>query len=258
MKVLDTKGILHYVKSTISKSKDFLYIFSPYLNISDDILKLLLETKLLQPNLKISIICGKEKLEEEEYKKIQDTQIKLYFVENLHAKIMINEKYALVSSMNLYKASESNYGILFSNTRKSERKQYNYLKNYCESIFSENDEYSKVIGEFEKKYPFKTENWHQLKKLMLDIREDTEKWEYLQDSVTEYAKYLSKEEISESNTFVTKEKYNALVTICNKYKKDFLDFKSIFFDLKSRYEMHSERLDMIEKLIQEQKEANQK
>ena len=141
MKFITTEEILEYEKKMITKPNEFLYIFSPYLQIKEEIKKILEYT-----NIKITIICGKTKLYENEYNKLKELMknapnIELLYNPNLHAKIMINETYALISSMNLYEASENNHeaGIYFSNQYFSEKAQFSNLMKFCKQILDAKD-----------------------------------------------------------------------------------------------------------------------
>ena len=54
---------------------------------------------------------------------------------------MLNENYALISSMNLYEASENNYeaGIYFSSRYSSEKSAFQSLTEYCKNLFDSDE-----------------------------------------------------------------------------------------------------------------------
>jgi len=83
----------------------------------------------------ITIIYGKKELDHdvmEAFKRIQG--IKVYFLEELHAKCYLNEKECILTSMNLYEASQKNreMGVLFD--RHSDADLYTNAWNEVKSI----------------------------------------------------------------------------------------------------------------------------
>lgn len=104
IKVLNTKETSKMIMKIIENAKEDITIISPYLDMSKKYKKALDEKKI-----NIDIVYGKNilKLEQEDYMFLSKN-ISIYFCENLHAKIYINEKEGIISSMNLYKFSEKN------------------------------------------------------------------------------------------------------------------------------------------------------
>lgn len=234
MKFVDTEEILNREKMMIERAKDFLYIFSPYLQISEQIEKSLIDTQNKNPELKISLVYGKDKLNATEKPKLEriignHENFRLFYVEDLHAKIMINEKYALLSSMNLYDSSKQNYetGIYFSKTWKTEKTAFINLLHYCESII---DGVSPInitaIETKEKNKPFEKLFEKTIFMKLLDIKKDkmdNESWERFQNDILKLAEKSSnsienEEELREEN----KKLYsivNELIEINNELKK---------------------------------------
>ena len=106
MKFLTTKGIAACIESIIKDSNDFIVIACPFLKIDDSYIERIKEA--IRNNVKVFIIYGKKDLEDSEWQKLQGLHIDIKFLENLHAKCYMNEKTALITSMNLYDFSEKN------------------------------------------------------------------------------------------------------------------------------------------------------
>ena len=105
---LTTTGISHHIEQLINKANEKLIIISPYLKINDRI-KQLLEDKNRMKNMDIRVIYGKNELQPDENNWLKSMQfIRTSFCKDLHAKCFLNEKEAIITSMNLYKFSEVN------------------------------------------------------------------------------------------------------------------------------------------------------
>ena len=91
------------IQEIIEKANECLYIISPYVKVDNE-MKMLLEGKRHSDALNISFVYGKKKSLEPETKAFLDTMphITKYFLKDLHAKCYLNEKMALVTSLNLY------------------------------------------------------------------------------------------------------------------------------------------------------------
>ena len=107
MEFLTTKGIAASIENIIRYAKDFIIIISPYVKIDKTYIERLHEAE--RNYVKIDLIFGKQDMNDFEREKFNDFHnINIYFLENLHAKCYMNEKTALVTSMNLYGYSEEN------------------------------------------------------------------------------------------------------------------------------------------------------
>lgn len=105
MEVLNTKETAKAIMNLITNSRVRCYLISPYFDFKGKYKKAILENK----NCEFVIVYGKNELNYEAEDFIYDTQnINLLYCENLHAKIYLNEKECIISSMNLYKYSENN------------------------------------------------------------------------------------------------------------------------------------------------------
>ncbi len=106
-KFLDTTGVSYHLQQLINGTNEKLILISPYLKINDR-LKQSLEDK---DRLKIDIrlIYGKDELQPAEHNWLKSLRsIRSSFCQNLHAKCYLNEKEAIITSMNLYDFSQVN------------------------------------------------------------------------------------------------------------------------------------------------------
>lgn len=112
---LTTRGISYELEQIIEGAEERLYLISPFLKVSKD-LKELLEEKA--PSVDICVIFGKSELQPDESEWLQGLDaVKTRYRKDLHAKCYLNEKKALLTSMNLYEFSEKNndeMGVLVS------------------------------------------------------------------------------------------------------------------------------------------------
>jgi phosphatidylserine/phosphatidylglycerophosphate/cardiolipin synthase-like enzyme len=107
VKFLNSSGISYHLENLIKNSKDKLFLVSPYLKFNAKIKQLLDDRNRLK--IDIRIIYGKVDLQTDESKWLKSMDsIKVLFCNNLHAKCYINEKEAIVTSMNLYDYSQQN------------------------------------------------------------------------------------------------------------------------------------------------------
>lgn len=106
-KFLDTTGISYHLEQLIKKSEERLILISPFLQINDRIKELLEDKDRLK--IDIRVVYGKNELQPEENNwLISMNSIRTSFCKNLHAKCYMNEKEALITSMNLYEFSQAN------------------------------------------------------------------------------------------------------------------------------------------------------
>src|SRR3989339_2080602 len=106
-KFLDTTGVSHELAQIIKNAKERLIIISPYLQISDKFRELLSDQDTLK--IDIRIIYGKSELQPQENNWLKSLKyVRTSICKNLHAKCYLNEKEALISSMNFYEFSQMN------------------------------------------------------------------------------------------------------------------------------------------------------
>jgi len=131
---LTTHGISSKIEEILINAKKFVYLVSPFLQISKTFYERLLEAS---DNVElITIVYGKEDLKPNEWNNLVNLKkMELYFFENLHAKCYFNESNMVITSMNMYEYSLKNnreMGILINS--KSDLKLYEAAKKEAFSI----------------------------------------------------------------------------------------------------------------------------
>jgi hypothetical protein len=121
-KYLNTSGISFYLEELIKNAQDRLVIISPYIDVNPRVKQLLEEANSRE--IIIDLIYGKVKIEKSENEWLKSLKhMSIYFSKNLHAKCYMNEKNAILTSMNLYEFSQvSNIemGVFIEETADSE------------------------------------------------------------------------------------------------------------------------------------------
>ena len=106
-KFLTTAAVTYNVERIIVESKKKLVLVSPYIKITKTFLERLKDAS--DRKVQIIIIYGKTELNNTEKKQLDSiAALKLYYIDNLHAKCYFNEKEMVITSMNLYEFSERN------------------------------------------------------------------------------------------------------------------------------------------------------
>jgi hypothetical protein len=106
-KFLDTTGVSYHLEQIIKGATERLIIISPFLKINKRIKEFLEDKDRLK--LDVRVIYGKNELMPEEINWLKSKiSIRTSFCENLHAKCYLNEREALITSMNLYDFSQAN------------------------------------------------------------------------------------------------------------------------------------------------------
>ncbi|MDV3873369.1 hypothetical protein CMT47_19545 [Elizabethkingia anophelis] len=107
--------ILEWLPKLIATSERELIIISPYIQVSKEILKLLKEAE--ERGVEITLIYKEGELNEKERIKLNEIEnLNLLYHQHLHSKCLYNEKFLLITSMNLYEFSQKHnreLGILF-------------------------------------------------------------------------------------------------------------------------------------------------
>lgn len=140
MATIYTDRVLKYqIETLISKSKKFLFIVSPYIEIGADVKSALEE---IQKDVPKTIIYRRNENREDKSGIDNDSRIFLksmpniefVSVDNLHAKFYFNEESALISTMNLTKSSEYNFEIGVSIDRGEDFDLYQDVLEYFAKI----------------------------------------------------------------------------------------------------------------------------
>ena len=145
---LTTRGISYQLEQIIKDAEDRLYLISPFLKVSKD-LKELLEGK--RPSVDIRIIYGKSELQPDESEWLQGLDaVKTSYRKDLHAKCYLNEKNALLTSMNLYEFSERNndeMGVLVSSEK--DRELYDEIFKASKEILDKSEQVRVTVARVE-------------------------------------------------------------------------------------------------------------
>ena len=148
-KFLTRAGIVHYLEEIIKESGSELVLISPYIKADDEI-KNLLKDKTRRTT--IHVIYGKTELSSEEVSFFDAYGIKPSFLKNLHAKCYLNEKEALLTSMNLYEYSQKyndEMGILVS--KRDDRELYDDIYQQAQKWIDASSEVE--VAKKDKKHP---------------------------------------------------------------------------------------------------------
>lgn len=107
-KFYTTSGLAAVIEHIIKEAQKEIILVSPYLQIHKLVMQRLIDAS--HKKVLVKVVYRKDsqntKSEVEKLRAIETLQ--LYEIENLHAKCFLNEKRALISSMNLYDYSEKN------------------------------------------------------------------------------------------------------------------------------------------------------
>lgn len=140
-KFLDTKDIISSVQKILKNAKERVILISPYIDF-DKRDRSLIEEKN-EDHVYVTIINGKKK---KQFKFDSETKrwiksmdyVNHIFHQDLHAKCYLNEEEAVITSMNLYEASQKNdeMGILI--TKKDDAEAYDDLLKEVQRIIKKN------------------------------------------------------------------------------------------------------------------------
>jgi len=118
MQFLNTSGASAELEKLIRDKTQNLILLSPYIKIGKRIRQELVAAD--QRGTKIRIIYGKKEISSEQLAWLSNLKnLSLHYCDNLHAKCYLNEKRAIITSMNLYEFSQVNnreMGVLLSRT----------------------------------------------------------------------------------------------------------------------------------------------
>jgi len=133
IKFLNKERLIKELDGIFSGAEEFMYIVSPYVKLDSWLRKNIKECSAEE----FILVYGKKMMEQKSYYFFDDfADIDLFFHPDLHAKVYINEKFALVSSMNLYDYSLDNNiecGVLIP----SEEKSYDYVLDFVADIIED-------------------------------------------------------------------------------------------------------------------------
>lgn len=107
VKFLDSDGIKSELSKILKKSNDFIYLVSPYLSIIERY-RAIVEDAANQ-GIEIHVIYGKNEMKTRESEWFETVdRVWIHYWKNLHSKCYMNEKAAIITSLNLYEYSMIN------------------------------------------------------------------------------------------------------------------------------------------------------
>ncbi len=106
-KFLNTSATNYFLEELIKTARERLIIISPFLKLNTRIKELLEDKNRMK--LDIRIVYGKSELQPKEINWLKSLEyVRTSFCQNLHAKCYVNERVAIITSMNLYEFSQVN------------------------------------------------------------------------------------------------------------------------------------------------------
>ena len=106
-KFLNTSATNYYLEELIKQTRERLIIISPFLKFNDRIKELLADKDRMK--IDVRIVYGKSELAPQEINWLRSLEfVRTSFCQNLHAKCYLNERAAIITSMNLYDFSQVN------------------------------------------------------------------------------------------------------------------------------------------------------
>jgi len=146
-KFLDTMEITSAIQRIIKNAKEKVILISPYIDISPRY-KLLIQERN-EEHVPVIVVWGKKKNQFKFNDKTKDwmksMDVKEIYHKELHAKCYLNESEAIITSMNLYEASEKNneMGILL--TKKDDYEAYEDLWKEVKRLIKEEEPKSLIV-----------------------------------------------------------------------------------------------------------------
>jgi len=143
---LETTLVSAELRKLISKSKQRIYLISPYLQISKNLRILIQQVDQTVPDIVIKIVCRKDKISADDLSFLQTLKsANISALENLHAKCYLNEDTAIITSMNLYQYSqENNWEMGIKIEKKDDADLYDNIFSYVKSILGASEVITKI------------------------------------------------------------------------------------------------------------------
>jgi phosphatidylserine/phosphatidylglycerophosphate/cardiolipin synthase-like enzyme len=140
---LETTAASAELRKLIVSSRDRLYLISPYLQISKNLKLLIQQVENSNPSISIKIVSRKDKINADDMSFLQNLKnVNVSALDNLHAKCYLNEKAAIITSMNLYQYSqENNWEMGIKIEKDEEPTLYQEIFEYVESILAASEKY---------------------------------------------------------------------------------------------------------------------
>lgn len=141
MELLRTAEIIRDRLDVINNAKKKLMLASPFIQFSEDEFYAL--KNALKRGVKVCIAYGKNRNIQEEtdfdFEELEEDGAYVFYVDNLHAKYIMNENEAVYGSMNNYEASENNIEIGEHIYRKSSPEHFIKLETIVRETFNSSE-----------------------------------------------------------------------------------------------------------------------
>jgi len=137
VKFLETTGVTYELTELIKKSKEKLWLITPYIEINDQVRGHIRSSDAR--NVDIRVIFRKDsKIKPDDLSFLNNLKMKhLFECKNLHAKCYLNENTAIITSMNLYDYSQTHnreIGIKIDRENAEDKDLYNEIQTEMLSI----------------------------------------------------------------------------------------------------------------------------
>lgn len=140
---LTTAGTSHALEQVIKNSKDKMYLISPYVQLSPLLKGMLNQIDARSVDLRL---VYRDEIKDEDMAFLKGIRgIKLYSLENLHAKCYMNQDTAIITSMNLFRYSQQNnheMGIKISKV--TDVALYDELAKEVDFLIGQSKQYNKL------------------------------------------------------------------------------------------------------------------
>ena len=156
-KFLVTSGVNYKLEELIKGTEDKLILISPYLQFSKRIKDNIASLNILKRDIRIIYRENKLQVEENNWLEGQ-VGVRTSICSTLHAKCYLNEKEAIVTSMNLYTYSQENndeMGIYV--TKKEDPDLYEEISNEAQRLLRISDEIRVSVKKIDKEIEKKTD-----------------------------------------------------------------------------------------------------
>ena len=137
---LTREGIIQHLESIIAEAKEEIILISPYIKLDKRIQELL---GAQRRSIDIHVIYRENKLKPDESSFLQRHGIKTSFLKDLHAKCYLNEREAMLASMNLYEHSlKNNVEIGLAVSKNVDENLYNKIRRQVSRWMDDSEETS--------------------------------------------------------------------------------------------------------------------
>lgn len=104
-KFLTTRSTTSEIEKIINNANKSVVLITPFVRIPDSLFQNIITAD--KRDVRITLIYGKKRLKRDVYEQLEQLKnLKLYYLENLHAKCYFNEQCMVITSLNLYDFSE--------------------------------------------------------------------------------------------------------------------------------------------------------